>query len=203
MEDHDSGNGGDDPVVPFEGDYYGAYSGDDFDYFDEYIDPNDGRENRSEDSDSEERRRDRMEDEEDNDNDAANLEAENGWKPPPAHPPPPGEAPGAPTAVDHAQEPPENDMPARHIPDRAQQSRAHEHLHTKTFKVPFPGNRAGAPTDQRRERSAYETYQARIDAVNENPYAPFISRMDWEFARWAKNRGPGSTAVSELLQIEG
>ncbi|KAI0348983.1 hypothetical protein OH77DRAFT_1415714, partial [Trametes cingulata] len=34
-------------------------------------------------------------------------------------------------------------------------------------------------------------------------YAPFTSRIDWEIARWAKMRGPGSTAVSELLQIEG
>ncbi|KDQ19622.1 hypothetical protein BOTBODRAFT_102654 [Botryobasidium botryosum FD-172 SS1] len=36
-----------------------------------------------------------------------------------------------------------------------------------------------------------------------NPFAPFSSQMDWQFARWAKLRGPGSTAVSELLDIEG
>ncbi|KAI0348786.1 hypothetical protein OH77DRAFT_1440804, partial [Trametes cingulata] len=71
-----------------------------------------------------------------------------------------------------------------------------------TFAVPFPGARAGAPTSQRRERSAYETFQRHIDSANSNPYAPFTSRIDWEVARWAKMRGPGSTAVSELLQIE-
>lgn len=34
-------------------------------------------------------------------------------------------------------------------------------------------------------------------------YAPFPSRLDWEVARWAKLRGPTSTAVSELLNIGG
>ncbi|THU75106.1 hypothetical protein K435DRAFT_591247, partial [Dendrothele bispora CBS 962.96] len=34
-------------------------------------------------------------------------------------------------------------------------------------------------------------------------WAPFNSRMDWEVARWAKLRGTGSTAFSDLLDIEG
>ncbi|KAJ3811030.1 hypothetical protein F5876DRAFT_88572 [Lentinula aff. lateritia] len=37
----------------------------------------------------------------------------------------------------------------------------------------------------------------------ENKWAPFASRMDWEIARWAKLRGTGSTAFSELLAIDG
>ncbi|PPQ83323.1 hypothetical protein CVT26_015163 [Gymnopilus dilepis] len=37
----------------------------------------------------------------------------------------------------------------------------------------------------------------------DNPWAPFESRMDWEVGKWAKLRGPGSTAFSELLQIDG
>lgn len=36
-----------------------------------------------------------------------------------------------------------------------------------------------------------------------NPYAPFASKIDWEIARWAKTRGLGSTAFSELLAIDG
>ncbi|KAJ3562007.1 hypothetical protein NP233_g9840 [Leucocoprinus birnbaumii] len=36
-----------------------------------------------------------------------------------------------------------------------------------------------------------------------NPFHPFKSKVDWEMARWAKLRGPGSTAFSELLAIEG
>ncbi|EIW81904.1 hypothetical protein CONPUDRAFT_54049, partial [Coniophora puteana RWD-64-598 SS2] len=36
-----------------------------------------------------------------------------------------------------------------------------------------------------------------------NMWAPFLSQMDWEIARWAKMRGPSSTAFSELLAIPG
>ncbi|KAH9020914.1 hypothetical protein EDB84DRAFT_1441645 [Lactarius hengduanensis] len=36
-----------------------------------------------------------------------------------------------------------------------------------------------------------------------NPFAPFSSKMEWEIARWAKLRGPGSTAFNELMSIEG
>ncbi|RDX41450.1 hypothetical protein OH76DRAFT_1459168 [Lentinus brumalis] len=35
-----------------------------------------------------------------------------------------------------------------------------------------------------------------------NPYAPFASRLDWQLAQWAKLRGTGSTAFTELLAIE-
>ncbi|KAI0062603.1 hypothetical protein BV25DRAFT_1803728 [Artomyces pyxidatus] len=34
-----------------------------------------------------------------------------------------------------------------------------------------------------------------------NPYHPFASKLDWDFAQWAKTRGPTSTAVSDLLAI--
>ncbi|KAF8266678.1 hypothetical protein EI94DRAFT_1548979, partial [Lactarius quietus] len=32
---------------------------------------------------------------------------------------------------------------------------------------------------------------------------PFQSKHDWDFARWAKNQGPSSNAVTELLAIDG
>ena len=34
-------------------------------------------------------------------------------------------------------------------------------------------------------------------------YWPFSSKLDWEVARWGKKRGPGSTALTELLEIDG
>ncbi|KAF8815656.1 hypothetical protein BYT27DRAFT_7224873 [Phlegmacium glaucopus] len=37
----------------------------------------------------------------------------------------------------------------------------------------------------------------------DNPWAPFNSRKDWEIARWAKLRGVGSMAFSDLLAIDG
>ncbi|KII90428.1 hypothetical protein PLICRDRAFT_532137, partial [Plicaturopsis crispa FD-325 SS-3] len=64
----------------------------------------------------------------------------------------------------------------------------------------FPSPRAGEPL--RRETSAYSQYREKVYEHN-NVWAPFSSRLDWEFAQWAKTRGPGSTAVSELLGIKG
>ena len=42
---------------------------------------------------------------------------------------------------------------------------------------------------------------AEDDTVDE--WAPFSTRTEWELARWAKLRGPSSTALSELLKIDG
>ena len=36
-----------------------------------------------------------------------------------------------------------------------------------------------------------------------NQYEPFSSKLDWEIACWAKTRGPGSNALTELLSIDG
>ena len=77
-----------------------------------------------------------------------------------------------------------------------------------TYVIPFPLHTAGAripPEDcssEARERVMYEHYQQGLDITSQNPYAPFTCRRDWEVARWAKMRGPGSTAFSDLLAIE-
>ena len=47
-----------------------------------------------------------------------------------------------------------------------------------------------------------EMRDAAADTHN-NPFTPFTSKLEWEVAKWAKLRGPGSTACSELLGIEG
>ncbi|CDO72219.1 hypothetical protein BN946_scf184970.g71 [Trametes cinnabarina] len=44
-------------------------------------------------------------------------------------------------------------------------------------------------------------YGSALEGSNTNVYAPFLSALDWGVARWAKMRGPGSTAVTELLDI--
>ncbi|KAG6808332.1 hypothetical protein H0H92_004461, partial [Tricholoma furcatifolium] len=69
--------------------------------------------------------------------------------------------------------------------------------------IPFPGGTAGAPilsTDPL--ENGEQSYQARL-GDSRNPYAPFVSRIDWEVAKWAKTRGPGSTSFTELLSIDG
>ena len=72
-------------------------------------------------------------------------------------------------------------------------------LRQPIFIQKYPG-RAGEITDNPAEAGnyGYNGY-----TWTENVYAPFAHRLDWEIARWCQLRGPGSTAVSELLGING
>lgn len=47
-----------------------------------------------------------------------------------------------------------------------------------------------------------KTYQHTIGDSG-NIYAPFSSQLDWEVGKWAKLRGPSSTAFTDLMRIEG
>ena len=71
-------------------------------------------------------------------------------------------------------------------------------LRQQVYVDRFPLASAGAPLQASPQSTCHP--DARSDS---NPYAPFKSRMDWEIARWAKLRGPGSTAITELLSISG
>jgi len=66
----------------------------------------------------------------------------------------------------------------------------------------YPDSRAGAPISHNRTASRNEAYAKSVNNMH-NPWAPFSSQMDWEIAQWAKLRGPGSTALSDLLKING
>ncbi|KIJ58277.1 hypothetical protein HYDPIDRAFT_63703, partial [Hydnomerulius pinastri MD-312] len=52
-------------------------------------------------------------------------------------------------------------------------------------------------------QNQYTSYLNLFNDDGDNLYAPFTSRIDYEMARWAKLRGQGSTAFSDLLSIEG
>jgi hypothetical protein len=72
------------------------------------------------------------------------------------------------------------------------------------------GQRAGKPIEGFQAKSADDTYvdwmrafDPESSSSSNNIYAPFKSKMDWEIAKWAKLRGPGSTAFSDLLAING
>jgi hypothetical protein len=67
---------------------------------------------------------------------------------------------------------------------------------------PFPSARAGAPIPGSVcGACSSAAYGNRLGSDEE--YVPFLSKLDWELARWAKLRSPSSTAVSELLEIDG
>ena len=64
---------------------------------------------------------------------------------------------------------------------------------------------AGKASETQPSLVGYQRYASSLgDEENEpSEWAPFSTRLEWEVARWAKLRGPSSTALSELLQIDG
>lgn len=99
--------------------------------------------------------------------------------------------------------------PTPAVPTRTARSAAEESARVrKTVVDPFPRRkgRAGAVMKGHTtaQKATYEDYDAEMEqALRDNAYAPFTSRIDWEVARWAKLRGSGSTAFTDLLAIEG
>ncbi|THU76369.1 hypothetical protein K435DRAFT_704958 [Dendrothele bispora CBS 962.96] len=67
----------------------------------------------------------------------------------------------------------------------------------------YPDPRAGTPLSvQTTSASDYHHYEQDLGKKS-SIWAPFQSEIDWRIARWAKLRGPSSTAFSELLAIDG
>lgn len=69
---------------------------------------------------------------------------------------------------------------------------------TIRYSDKYPLKQAGQPLSQQESTDA--RYAA---AVGSGEWAPFKSKIDWEVAHWAKICGPGSTAFSDLLAIDG
>ncbi|KAJ7722680.1 hypothetical protein B0H16DRAFT_1666226 [Mycena metata] len=96
--------------------------------------------------------------------------------------------------------------PAPNVPPPTREVRkaAEDRFHHKPIIEKYPSPLAGKPISRPTSQSSEEVYQSFLDgSAATNPYAPFISKMDWEVAKWAKLRGAGSTAFSDLLNIEG
>lgn len=62
----------------------------------------------------------------------------------------------------------------------------------------FPYGNPGAPIDGMQGSTIYELSQ---EAFGGSVWAPFQSQCDWDVAHWAKMKGPGSSAVTDLLAI--
>ncbi|KAH7904180.1 hypothetical protein BJ138DRAFT_1107047 [Hygrophoropsis aurantiaca] len=166
----------------FDGDYFGAYGDEDLPW------PEDDEGGDGGDDDANEM-----------DEDAAQLDLENGWEPEPDLPQ------GEMNDVDEEEEDAEdrgeeNRTHAEREPEQAQDE-DRDQTSNKPFISLYPNPNAGAPI-YTREKNAYQSYGALL-SDSENVWAPFTSQIDFEVARWAKLRGPGSTAFSDLLKIDG
>jgi hypothetical protein len=81
---------------------------------------------------------------------------------------------------------------------------AEDRFHHKPIVEKYPSHLAGRPISKDPSQSSEETYRSSMsESTAMNPYAPFKSKVDWEIAKWAKFRGAGSTAFTDLLNIGG
>ncbi len=83
----------------------------------------------------------------------------------------------------------------------AAEERADSHPQIVRYSDHYPSSRPGFIVSCS-STSGDSAYTASVDG-KKNLWAPFTSEIDWKVARWAKLRGPGSTAFSDLLAIDG
>lgn len=80
---------------------------------------------------------------------------------------------------------------------------SHNRLEAPPVYVKKFRGQAGKPI-RKNINGGYSNYVEQLETDSqENIWAPFASKMEWEVAQWAKLRGPGATSFSEFLHIEG
>ncbi|KAJ7796041.1 hypothetical protein B0H13DRAFT_2392831 [Mycena leptocephala] len=173
------------PRGEFAGDLFGDYGPNDFGY----IDSDNEEETPMSGSD-----RSESDDEDDEDLDAEErADLAQGYEPPR---PPVAASEDAPMP-----EPDTDNIPA---PTREIRMATEDRFNHKPIVVKYHGNTARKPISTTRSPTSEKAYESTLkDCTSSNPYAPFTSKIDWEVAKWAKLRGAGSTAFSDLLNIEG
>ena len=93
-----------------------------------------------------------------------------------------------------------------HSPDPSSRGGVEEPLSNRPKIIRFTAGNAGAVyASTHNENQVYRRSLSDVAWRAGTPiqYEPFSSKLDWEIARWAKMRGPGSNALTELLNIEG
>jgi hypothetical protein len=128
------------------------------------------------------------------------AEQERDWEPPINEQPVNGDVPMS-----------EEDLASATGNDEGNLNRTHHHavelpLHEGRHIVKFPLHSAGAimrgSDSSLGQPHGFQAYRNQLDSTS-SMWAPFTSHIDYEVARWAKLRGKGSTAFSELLEIKG
>ena len=92
-------------------------------------------------------------------------------------------------------------------PTHGAQGLAERQLEQEPFVIPYPsrGQGVGDPVAGARIRAQRAhvnvPYELEIEPDETNPYAPFVSQLDWNLAKWAKLHCPGSTIFGDLMNI--
>ncbi|KAL0572117.1 hypothetical protein V5O48_009844 [Marasmius crinis-equi] len=90
---------------------------------------------------------------------------------------------------------------AESLPTPTRRAKIEDRLRQPPTIVHF-GGQAGQPIADGSREDADTRYRRKLGG-DSNIWHPFISQIDWEVARWAKLRGPGSNAFNEFLKIPG
>ncbi|KAK7685479.1 hypothetical protein QCA50_011343 [Cerrena zonata] len=136
-------------------------------------------------------------------------EDDNSWEPPivnyNAAATPSGSGPAAnAAATPSGSGPAANSGRHSHIGRQNIENHLRQKITVEKFTDKYPLSHAGSTiTNTSSQATSYAKYSSHISNSSNNPYAPFANRINWEIARWAKLRGPGSNAFSELLSIDG
>ena len=115
--------------------------------------------------------------------------------------PPPVTPPSTPSPNDDSDTDDPMDDERGRLLNPSERENIEENILVKPVVTSFPGHAGKALLEA--GSSGYAVYEEQVDVESGNIYAPFQSKADWEFARWAKCRGVGSTAASELMGIDG
>ncbi|KAJ3915181.1 hypothetical protein F5877DRAFT_92392 [Lentinula edodes] len=190
-DEEDKENEEEDPIHPFQGDFFGNdYSNEEFPGFDDD---------------------DCRDDENGNEETEADLdpELEPTWEPVREPASVLQENDEQNTSIETGVDDEDEDVSMQDVKSLLHHLPAHrEEIHHEQF-----GGQAGAIVVEQGEeqqtlpifhdsKDGFLHYETHIPGIKDNKWAPFASRMDWEIARWAKLHGTGSTAFSELLAID-
>ncbi|THH31606.1 hypothetical protein EUX98_g2563, partial [Antrodiella citrinella] len=186
--DSDDGDDGDDgPAGPIQ--FGGAFFDEDLAFGGE-VNMEEENEGQGEENESGEGEQD--DEEEGDEQEEGNIDYDNG----PGLEPPPDPAPAPPD--ENAEAEADNDE----IAPPTGRSHVEQALRQEVHVEHFPSLRAGESL--KTTTTAFGTYDQGVNGGEAgNIFAPFESERDFNIARWAKMRGPGSTAFDELLKISG
>lgn len=87
-------------------------------------------------------------------------------------------------------------MPAEHTANNSGRQIIEQQLCQKNYVTHFKGDAGATIQDEDADKYGFSVY-----ANRDNIFNPFTSTIDWRVAQWAKMCGPGSKAVTELLEI--
>ena len=109
---------------------------------------------------------------------------------PPQTPSPPSSPPPSQTSTNAGRQNVENNL--------------RQPVFVEKYTSKYPNSYAGCPLPNTAcSATSFAQYGSKIADSDKNPYAPFANKINWDIAKWAKLRGPGSNSLAELLAIEG